>query len=702
MLLDLTGIENKLEYYSDHYFYTLFEQDALESIAAWKAKSAQIKTFRAPWDRLKNLRSTFLSALTKAFDPLELKIKIAELATKYLRALGYPEAAFEIYPITNNLSIPIFRKFNKVSGEALLWVILAADFESDGDIMEARAFLPSDNNPQGDDDTYQIITQSEVSNDFLAVKALYGHDYPPRWLMFIGRNSLALIDRQKFNDKRYLLFNLEAIFNREEEKNLQAVSVLLHFESLCPVEGTVIHDRFEENSRRHAFEVSQDLKFSLRECVELIGNEVLYDLRTRLGRNFNKEPIEPSELTVQCLRYMYRILFIFFIEARPKLALTQLKAPVYLSGYSLESLREITENLDQEVKRSPKVTEGFYLCESLNKLSDLIYNGYPQNEEDYKLCTEENYSVQDVFVIEPLKTHIFDPERIPLIAKARLRNGVLLKVIELMSLARRDNGGKKRRGRISYATLGVNQLGAVYEALLSYSGFIAPIKLYEVKRREEQYDQLEVGYFVSEDELKYYDDEERVRFESGENQGELRYYEKGSFIYRLAGRDRENSASFYTPEVLTRCLVKYALKELLKDKSAYEILELKICEPAMGSAAFLNEAVNQLAEAYLDLKQKERGGDLTIKRDSDELQMVKMFIADRNVYGIDLNPLATELAEISLWLNTIYKKSSIPWFGTQLVCGNSLIGARRECFTIEELTSTESHWYESAPKRLEP
>lgn len=55
-------------------------------------------------------------------------------------------------------------------------------------------------------------------------------------------------------------------------------------------------------------------------------------------------------------------------------------------------------------------------------------------------------------------------------------------------------------------------------------------------------------------------------------------YEKGTLIYCLAGREREKSASYYTPEVLTKCLVKYALKELLKDKTANEILHLTVCE----------------------------------------------------------------------------------------------------------------------------
>src|SRR5690606_23647235 len=218
-----------------------------------------------------------------------------------------------------------------------------------------------------------------------------------------------------------------------------------------------------------------------------------------------------------------------------------------------------------------------------------------------------------------------------------------------------------------------------------YRGFFAEERLYEVKRAGGTYDELDVGYFVPESELENYTEEERVRYSDGPNKGKLRCYEKGTFIYRLAGREREKSASYYTPEVLTKCLVKYALKELLEGKSADEILELTICEPAMGSAAFLNEAVTQLAEAYLARKQKELGESIPQDRYLEELQKVKMYIADRNVYGIDLNPVAVELAEVSLWLNTIYKGAHIPWFGTQLVCGNSLIGARRQVYTKAQL-----------------
>lgn len=307
-----------------------------------------------------------------------------------------------------------------------------------------------------------------------------------------------------------------------------------------------------------------------------------------------------------------------------------------------------------------------------------------------------------MFLIAPLKAHIFDPEYTKMITAAKLRNSCMLRIIDLMSLTRATGRKNGRRGRISYANLGINQMGAVYEALLSYRGFIAEHDLYEVKRAGDSFNELDVGYFVSESELDQYTEDERVRYESGEKAGKLRMYEKGTFIYRLAGREREKSASYYTPEVLTKCLVKYALKELLEGKTADEILKLTICEPAMGSAAFLNEAINQLAEAYISRKEKETGEIISYEKRFNELQKVKMFIADRNVYGIDLNPVAVELAEVSLWLNTIYEGGFVPWFGTQLVNGNSLIGARRQVYRVENTQSTSKglRWYEMEPDRV--
>jgi hypothetical protein len=178
------------------------------------------------------------------------------------------------------------------------------------------------------------------------------------------------------------------------------------------------------------------------------------------------------------------------------------------------------------------------------------------------------------------------------------------------------------------------------------------------------------------------------------------HHPAGSFVYRLAGRNRQKSASYYTPDVLTQCVVKYALKELLKDKTADEILSFNVCEPALGSGAFLNEAVNQLADAYLERKQHETGRVIGHDEYLVEKQKVKAYLADNRVYGVDRNPVAIELAEISLWLNTIYVGHTIPWFGGQLAAGNSLIGARRQAFTRTQLESINREWLDSVPERV--
>lgn len=700
MSIDLTGITNKNEYYTNHYFSTVFEENTSATISGWNAAARESEEVRTPWSLLRQNARQYYTAhdkFVRSSVNMQVLANIKSLADSYLKSLGYPEAKPEVVTVDDSLSVPVYLEMTKSNGAPLLWVLLSASKETDAGIMESYAFNADDVDDDATGTLYKGVL-GEMVNEDLVTKILFGSAEPPRFVMLIGMNQIALIDRNKWNEKRYLQFELEEIFSRLENTTLQAMSVLLHKDSLCPDDGKVLLDELDEQSQKNASGVSQDLKYALRESIELLGNEVLYDMKTRLGRDLDAEPVDAGQLTLECLRYMYRMLFVLFIESRPELGYAPIKAQSYYSGYSLESLRDIADNIRDDVD---EVGSGYYLHQTLAKLYELIYAGYPKTEEELKKATGAD-SLHDMFLIAPLKAHIFDPEYTKMITVAKLRNSCMLRIIDLMSLTRATGRKNGRRGRISYANLGINQMGAVYEALLSYRGFIAEHDLYEVKRAGDSFNELDVGYFVSESELDQYTEDERVRYEHGEKKGKLRMYEKGTFIYRLAGREREKSASYYTPEVLTKCLVKYALKELLEGKTADEILELTICEPAMGSAAFLNEAINQLAEAYISRKEKETGEIIGYEKRFNELQKVKMFIADRNVYGIDLNPVAVELAEVSLWLNTIYEGGFVPWFGTQLVNGNSLIGARRQVYRIEnaQATSKGMRWYEMEPERL--
>lgn len=693
MEMILTGIENKNEYYTNHYFTSIFQDNAEETIKKWKEKE-KTEDIQLPWKRLRDVRTQYYNIrdrYLRSKNEEGSKPLVQELATLYLDALGYGKINSVTQEVADGLSVPIFHEETKANGAPLLWAFLSVASERDDDILQGKIFEQSD-------DEDELGASIDIINDNVLAKLFFAGEEAPRFIILIGINQIALIDRNKWNEKRYLQFMMEDIYSRHEESTFMAMTVLLHKESLCPADGTIVLDSLDENSHKHSAGVSDALKYALRESIEILGNEVIYDMKTRQGINLEENPIDASELTIECLRYMYRFLFMLFIEARPELGYAPMKSQTYVQGYSLEGLRDVCDQVKED---SDALSEGYYIDDTLKKLFQMTYYGYPENLEEYKKAIEiEKSSMHDAFTIEALKAHIFDPEYTKLITKARLRNSAMLQIVDLMSISRPGNS-KERKGRISYSALGINQMGAVYEALLSYRGFIAEEDLYEVKRAGDKFNELDVGYFVKENELDQYDEKtERVRYESGDKKGQLRMYEKGTFIYRLAGREREKSASYYTPEVLTKCLVKYALKELLKDKTADEILHLTVCEPAMGSAAFLNEAINQLAEAYLTKKQEELGETISYDKRFEELQKVKMFIADRNVYGCDLNPVAVELAEVSLWLNTIYKGAYVPWFGTQLVNGNSLIGARKQVYSQGALESGK--WYEKAPRRVMP
>jgi hypothetical protein len=687
MAIDLTGINNENEFYAHHYLTAILEADIKDFISQWKFDNTEVKP---PYAQLKFLSKTYFSFLSQFEKKKSIEDRIElqkEWDSQLLNALGYEYQAKQ-KNIDGVLELGLATEITKNNGAPNLWIIeVFNSYEDESDPLS----LSLENFQANISD---IKSQDELSLDSVITKHIFSLDEPPRWIIVLNHSQVILIDRSKWNEKRFLRFDIKEILGRKEDSTLKATIALLHRESISPQEGLALLDSLDENSHKHAFSVSEDLKYALREAIELIGNEAIYYLQEvrRKGTYTGSEKLDEKELTRECLRYMYRILFLLYIEARPELGYVPIRSDAYRSGYSLESLRD----LELIKLTSEESKNGHYIHESIKLLFALIYEGVKSEKELLK--SSGGYKT---FEIPPLKTHLFDPERTPILNKVKFRNHILQRVIKLMSLSKAAKGKSKRRGRISYAQLGINQLGAVYEALLSYQGFFAQTDLYEVKKADEKYDELKNAYFIKAEDLEKYNEEEKVY----NKDGSLKKYEKGSFIYRLAGRDREKSASYYTPEVLTKCLVKYSLKELLKDKTADDILKLKVCEPAMGSAAFLNEAINQLAEAYLERKQKELDERIAHDEYIHELQKVKMYLADNNVFGVDLNPVAVELAEVSLLLNTISRENFIPWFGMQLVCGNSLIGARRQVFDTKLLKREKKDgqlWLDSVPERVMP
>lgn len=724
----LVGINNENEFYSNHYLGEVFSSDIREALEPWNEQENAAREveraarekgeeftpgYRAPWNQLNSLATAFFRQLSEQEKQRQIPQRLADQRSRWqplLQALGY-----ELNPQTQVLEdgspLPVLARYNSADGSPWLWIVEAHDVEEGTldplALSLLKAQFPADVDKKHRDNLRKNARGEYRSWQDLISTEVFTQPEPPRFVLLLGNRQLLLLDRTKWAQNRLLRFDFEEILSRRETETLKATAVLLHKDSLMPGSGAPYLDSLDDNSHKHAFGVSEDLKYALRESIELLGNEAMrYLIERGLANYTGNRAVNPEDLSRECLRYMYRLLFLFYIEARPELGYAPMQARTYLQGYSLETLRD----LEMIPLTSEEDRNGRYLHDSLNMLFKLVREGYKGGEKiQSDWISGEQISVHNnQFKIPRLESHLFAAENTPYLNRVVFRNETLQQVIQAMSLSRPGKGRFARRGRISYRQLGINQLGAVYEALLSYRGFFASHDLYEVKKAGEEFNELETGYFVSADEITKYQDDEKVY----EKDGSLRIHRRGSFIYRMAGRDRDKSASYYTPEVLTRSLVKYALKELFKEQiepiadphaKADAILKLTVCEPAMGSAAFLNEAINQLAEAYLFHKQQAEGRRIPQDQYTQELQRVKMYIADNNVFGVDLNPVAVELAEVSLWLNAISGDTFVPWFGYQLHCGNSLVGTRRQVFNKSELTykkAKDPSWLNSEPAEL--
>ncbi len=183
---------------------------------------------------------------------------------------------------------------------------------------------------------------------------------------------------------------------------------------------------------------------------------------------------------------------------------------------------------------------------------------------------------------------------------------------------------------------------------------------------------------------------------------------KGS-VYVTAGTDRRSSGTHYTPRSLTEPIVQYTLEPLVyigpaegmpkeewRLRSAKELLDLKICDMARGSGAFLVQVCRYLAErlleAWEDAEKRHPGvpgitpegaastgaaNEQLIPKETDErLAYARRIVAQRCLYGVDKNPLAVEMAKLSLWLLTLAKDKPFSFLDHAIRCGDSLVGIR--------------------------
>lgn len=663
------------DWISEHYFTTDSVKESFQARVVERRKQwdgAEESTTRQRFTAARgDLERGFVS-LSEGQDGQDVTAEATSVQDRLVEVLGYRTGQWRLAergPLIG-VSAPD-AELTDVIVNAPLVIVRGRPAATVDDLIAKAAATPSGHTAPATTllSTWEREGAEPITSVAAALSALMTEADGPAYALVLAGRWALVAERERWPEGRYLAIDLQLVAERNDDKRggeIDRALTCLDADSLAPqADGTTWWRETLEASVKHTVGVSKDLQEGVRTSIEILANEVV----ARRGAK-GLDPLPDglaNELAKESLRYLYRILFLLYAEASPELGVLPVAAGEYDAGYGLDRLRDLALT---EI-HSERARTGTHLYDSLNILFDLVNVGHTPAGADH---------LDEGLTFNGLSADLFLPRATALIDEVHLGNEALLQVLRKLLLSKEQKG--RDRGFVSYVELGINQLGAVYEGLMSYTGSFASEDLYEVARDG---DPSKGSWVVPMTRSDHLDEQHFVRRPDPET-GELKpvTYRQGEFVFRLSGRDRQRSASYYTPEVLTRFTVQQALEELLDQDdittTAEEILGLTICEPALGSGAFAIEAVRQLAEQYLTRRQAELGDRIDPDRYAQELQRVKAHIALHQVYGVDLNATAVELAEVSLWLDTMVAGLQAPWFGLRLRRGNSLVGARRALY----------------------
>ncbi len=411
-----------------------------------------------------------------------------------------------------------------------------------------------------------------------------------RWSLLFDGLRLRVVDAGRVYARRHLEFDLDLVVS--DPHGVLALQRTVGAGALGAAPDSVLSlDSLVIASDQHAFGVCQ----SLRQGVLSASRDVLAALVSRpstkdSGRRPRRVRDEIDGSFEQALTIVYRMLFLFFAEAR---SLVPLWHPIYRESYSLEALRDAAER---------RQSRG--LWEALRAIARLAHSG----------CRA------GALRVTPFNGRLFAPSRTPLAERRGLDDEAARRAV--VALSTRPAVDRAGRERIAYRDLGVEQLGAVYETLLDYEPRI---------------------------------DGTGVTLESG------------SGIRKATG-------TFYTPQPIADYLVRRTLAPLVRDASPDAILRLRIVDPSMGSGAFLVAACRYLAQAY-EAALVRAGACHASDIGEAERVAIRRSVAERSLYGVDVNPMAVQLARLSLWLATLAADRPLSFLDHRLQVGDSLLGA---------------------------
>jgi hypothetical protein len=466
------------------------------------------------------------------------------------------------------------------------------------------------------------------------------------WRLYSSRVSSA--------STNYFEVDLDGIVTETDARLVYFVS-LFSSSSFVLRAGVTDVDLVFDEGIKHAQGVENELRQKVFDGG-LFLNLVKGVLDLSSSKMYSQEELDQAKTLA--LKLLYRVLFTLYAESRRLLPLENAR----YKDYALEFLRPRLVSFEKEPK-------GHSVWDILRNLFRMISKG----------DVEANLPQYDGALFED------DPA----LDSTELEN-------EFLVPALRDLMESEGRG-IDYQNLGVRHLGSLYEALLEYS--VRQAKQPLVMYKEEILD---------------------AKFAEDLKQKPLGFVEKGELYLSVKGLARKGTGSYYTPDENVTFLVKKGLEPHFKareeqfkadlqrlppsskprdleleKKCTEDLLGLKVVDPAMGSGHFLVAVVNEITRWIIDLlreypdaplmreieefrksiieEQRKRG----IRLDEDLLTddvILKRMVMKRCVYGVDINPLAVELAKVSLWLDSFTIGTPLTFLDHHIRCGDSLIG----------------------------
>ena len=683
-------IDNINDFFSTGYFTEDFQKKVFDksgySQEGIKELCTRFSALRQQYNRYKQaVTSRYAREKDKERETFDFNSKLLECLGYYKATVKEQPAAILSLPIGENgaqQDVPVRIVCNRTDGSPQLYVMDIPTLVSASDDTDAETGF------------------AELGLDRLVthIFSLPEQEHP-RYILMSSGNMVFFMDADKWERGAYLRFDIERLLVETTQSAMRNYFALFYLlvsrEALAAIGDTPLMQQLEEESYKNAYAVTQDLKRGVVAAVEALANEAIWYIKHTPDNKFHDQDETDDNFETMmrddCLVFIYRLLFIFYAESRPDLDILPINDQTYQRGYSLEMLRD----LEQVNLITAEELNGYFFDHSIKRLFALILRGYNEDRVDASSMTAS-------FRVRHIDSPLFSDTKLKVLVGVKFRNVVWQSIVCQLSLSQKQKG--KPRGRISYANLGINQLGSVYENLLAYRGFYAEEDYIEVHPKGD----LVETYLQPRSRRDVFEEDEILKDEEGHDI----IHPRGKFIYRLNGRDRKKSASFYTPEVLTKSTVKYTLKPIVEklergEIKASDLLQMKILEPAMGAAAFQNEVINQLAVLYLQFRKQEVGETIDPLQYPNELQKVKAFIATSNVYGVDLNATAIELGKLSLWLNVMHKDMEVPFFSNRLAEGNAVIGAWLKVYKKSDVMRTivgqrayDKKWWETPTHRI--